>query len=398
MTLRVAYVVDEWVTMSQTFIRTEVAELRRQGVAVELIALRAGDIEPSPDEPALFLPDVAKATRTARVAELAGHPIAAARLARVQGTMWPERIAHRASLPGVAARLRASGVSWVHAHFGWEAAGVAEALAGLLGVGWSFTAHANDIFVANRHLAGKLARADHLVTVCRYNEAQLRAMNVALPAVEIIVCGVAVPPAAARAGGDLEVDVLAVGRLVPKKGFDILVRAAAALRAQRPELSIEIVGAGPEEARLANLIAELAVGSTVRLLGPRPHAWVLGRMERARVVCLPARIAGDGDRDSMPVVLKEAMARRVPVVATAVAAIPELVDDTVGRLVAPEDPALLAIALAELLADAPLAQRLGDAGRARVLAGFTLAGEVARLRAAFEVWSRAGSAQRTRVR
>jgi glycosyltransferase involved in cell wall biosynthesis len=394
--VRVAYVVDEWVRLSQTFVRQEVAELRRQGVTVEVVALGRGDVAPGPDEPATYLPDLVPRTRPARLAALLRNPPAAVALARAQARMRPERIRYRAALPAVAARLRRAEVTWVHAHFAWEAAGVAEALAALLGVGWSFTAHANDIFVANTHLAGKLVRADGVVTVCRYNEDHLRATYPTLPPVEIVVCGVEVPPPSGRLGGGP--DVLAVGRLVPKKGFDLLVRAAAALHADHPDLTIEIVGDGPERGALEALAGELGVGSRVTFAGSRPHDYVLDRMARSRMVCLPARVADDGDRDSMPVVLKEAMARAVPVVATDVVAIPEMVDDSVGRLVPPDDAAALAGAIRTLVDDEPLGRALGQAGRARVEERFTLAGETGRLRRLFEAWSAAGPDQSTRVR
>ncbi len=384
MPLRVAYVVDEWVTLSQTFIREEIAELRRQGVHVELVALEHGNTPPGSDGPALVLADRLPGSRASRLSNLVRRPVATLRLRRVQARTRPERIRYRTTLPAVADQLRAAEVQWVHAHFGWEAAGVAEALAELLGLGWSFTAHANDIFVANEHLAGKLARADGLVTVCQYNLDHLRATYPHLPPTEIIVCGVEVPAAVERPPS--EVDVLAVGRLVSKKGFDLLIRAAAELRPAHPGLRVEIVGEGPDRAALEALAEEQGVTAHVRLLGPRDHAWVLERMAAARLVCLPARIAADGDRDSMPVVLKEAMARAVPVVGSAVVAIPEMVDDEVGRLVPPDDHGSLASALHELLADPDLQARLGDAARARVAARFALPGEVTRLRALFERW------------
>jgi glycosyltransferase involved in cell wall biosynthesis len=378
-------VVDEWVTLSQTFIRNEVAELRRQGVRLELVALEHGEALPAPDEPAIVLADLLPATALARVTALARHPVLSARLLRAQARMRPERLRYRATLPAVAQRLRAADVQWVHAHFGWEASGVAEALAALLGLGWSFTAHANDIFVANEHLAGKLARADRLVTVCQYNLDQMRQAHPVLPPTEIVVCGVEVP-APSTVLDDPVVDVLAVGRLVPKKGFELLVHASAVLRDAHPDLRVEIIGEGPDEPTLAALVTELGLDGIVHLTGRRDHAAVLARMAAAKVVCLPARVAGDGDRDSMPVVLKEAMARQVPVVATDVVAIPEMVDDTVGRLVPPDDVTELAAALAELLTDSALRSELGAAAHARVVERFTLAGEVARLRHHFETW------------
>ena len=380
----VAYLVDGWITLSETFIRNEVAELRRQGVRVEVVALSHGDLEPGPDERATYLPDLVPSSALGRLGALLRHPRDAVGVARAQARLRPERVPHRAALPAVAERLRAASVTWVHAHFGWEAAACAEVLAGVLGTGWSFTAHANDIYVHNTYLAGRLERVDRLVTVCRYNLDQMAMAYDARPPTEIVVCGVEVPAVVQR--DDLAVDVLAVGRLVPKKGFDVLVDAAAALRARRPDLQVEILGDVPERPRLAARIDAVGLHDTVHLLGARPHEWALERMGRARLVALPARVAPDGDRDSMPVVLKEAMARAVPVVATDVVAIPEMVDDTVGRLVPPEDAAALAEAMGELLEDPARASGLGAAGRQRVIERFTLAGEVARLRACFERW------------
>jgi glycosyltransferase involved in cell wall biosynthesis len=388
--ISVAYLVDEWIELSQTFIRQEVAELRRQGVHVEVVALGRGDVAAGADEPAVYLPDLVPRGRARRAQALLAHPADGVRIARAQASIRPERVPYRAALPSVAARLRSAGVSWVHAHFGWEAAACAEVLARVLGTGWSFTAHAKDIFVDNTYLGGRLGRADRLVTVCQYNLDEMARTYGAMPPTEIVVCGVEVPPLAPR--DEPAVDVLAVGRLVPKKGFDVLVDAAAELRAHRPDLRVEIVGEGPERAALAARIDAADLGGCVELLGARPHHWALARMEAAKLVALPARVAPDGDRDSMPVVLKEAMARAVPVVATDVVGIPEMVDAHVGRLVAPGDPVALARAIDELLSDGALAAALGRAGRERVSDRFTLAGEVARLRACFGRW--AGEVQR----
>lgn len=386
MTLRLAYIVDEWVVPSQTFIRNEVAELRRQGVSVELIALRAGNAPAAPDEAATILADAVAPTVVGRIRPMLRAPRTTLRLAATQGRLWPERVPYRSVLPGVGARLRDAGVHWVHAHFAWEAAAVAEVLAAIAGTGWSFTAHANDIFVANRFLDGRLRRADRLVTVCQYNLDELRERHRHLPPTEVVVCGVEPARAPAYADRRHDIDVLGVGRLVEKKGFDLLIEAAALLAPRRPSLRVEIVGDGPEATRLRSSVHRLGLHDSVRLPGERPNDEVLERMVRSKVVCLPARVASDGDRDSMPVVLKEAMSRGVPVVGTAVAAIPEMVDAEVGRLVPPDDVAALADALDELLTDASLAARLGATGRRRVAERFTLSSEVARLRGHFEQW------------
>jgi colanic acid/amylovoran biosynthesis glycosyltransferase len=386
--LTVAYVVDRWQVLSETFIREEVDALRARGVRVLVVALGPGDVvpEPSPDEHRVDLMASRGLVRTRAGLALLRRPRAAARFLAELRRMRPELPQHRRALPVVAEVLRRADVEWIHAHFGWEASGVAQALAPLIGCGWSFTAHANDIFVRNDHLRRKLAQVPHLVTVCQYNVDELQAVHGALPDHHVIVCGVRVPARAPSATP--EVDVLAVGRLVPKKGFDLLIRAAAIVAPTRPSVTVEIIGDGPERAALQGLADQLGLSGQVVLRGALDHGEVLARLADARVVCLPARVAVDGDRDSMPVVLKEAMAAGVPVVGTSVVAIPEMVDDEVGRLVPPEDPPALAGALLELLADPSEAAARGAAGRQRVLDRFELDGEVAKLHRLFEAWAR----------
>jgi colanic acid/amylovoran biosynthesis glycosyltransferase len=392
--LTVAYVVDRWVALSETFIRDEIAELRRQGVRIAVVALGVGDTAPSDEEPAARLDRVAStASPLLKAKAAARRPAATVRMLAVRRAMAAESPPALWTIPLVAEQMRAEGVGWVHAHFGWEASGVAQMLAAHLGTGWSFTAHANDISVRNEHLSRKLEQADHVVTVCRYNADLLEKAGRRADAVDVVVCGVRPPPLSERLA-DARVDVLAVGRLVEKKGFDVLIDAVELLVPTHPRLRVEIVGDGPERDRLADRIAARHVAGQVQLVGARPHATVLEMIGAASVVCLPCRIAADGDRDAMPVVLKEAMARAVPVVATAVAGIPEAVDDEVGRLVRPDDPAALAKALADLL-DAPeTARAAGRAGRARVLERFSLEAEVGRLRELFAEWSLARPGRR----
>lgn len=376
------YVLDRWVELSQTFVVNEVAELRRQGVGVVVVALHEAAVDP--DQPALYL----RRTAAGRSVQARSHLRWAVRsplrylafLLAVGRSPERHEIAWR-RLPAVADQLREQQVDRLHAHFAWAGAGAAQALSTLTGWPWALTVHARDIYAPRPGVQRKLQGCNLLVTVCRYNVEILRdQLHVRRP-VELVVCGVTPPPVM-----DVQpiVDVLAVGRLVEKKGFDLLVRAFAAIADEHPSSSLEIIGAGPLESELQDLVRALGIAGRVRLPGPLPHRQVLDRVAAARVFCLPARIAADGDADSMPVVIKEAMARSVPVVASAITAIPEMVDDEVGLLVPPEDVERLAQALRTLLGDPDLCRRLGAAGRARVEASFTLADEVRRLRGALE--------------
>jgi glycosyltransferase involved in cell wall biosynthesis len=174
--------------------------------------------------------------------------------------------------------------------------------------------------------------------------------------------------------------VVAVGRLVEKKGFADLVEAAARLAADRPLDRVLIVGDGPLRAELEGLAARRGVADTVRFLGPRDPAGVRAVLEEADLLAMPCVVAADGDRDAMPVVVKEALAMEVPVVGTREVAMPEMVEDGWGRLVAPHDPDALAEALDAVLALPPEERAaMGAAGRAFVLEHCDVCRETARL-------------------
>ena len=381
----VAYLVDRFPRLSQTFVTNEIAELRRLGFTVPVISLEPGDAVSRPEDDVLVLrdfrptslPDRLRTRATRRRDGQVLQTIASEVGGREGGiAAW--------KLPALARVLRKRGVERIHAHFAWQAAGAAWALAAQLDVPWSMTVHANDIFSRTLHLDAKLAAADRVVTVCQYNADYLRnELGVTRP-IDIVVCGVELPTSDTIAAGARAIDVVTVGRLVDKKGIDVFVRAIGHLKDDHPSVSALVIGDGPERAALERLAVDLGVAGNIVFAGAQPHEQTLHAIARAKVFALPARIAASGDRDSMPVVVKEAMARSIPVVATDVVAMPEMVDDEVGRLVPPDDEHAVAKAIGELLDDAELASSLGAAGRARVEERFTLRGEVAKLAAIFE--------------
>jgi colanic acid/amylovoran biosynthesis glycosyltransferase len=176
--------------------------------------------------------------------------------------------------------------------------------------------------------------------------------------------------------------VVSVGRLVEKKGFADLIAAAALLDERGDAIDLAIVGDGPLRDSLAAQIEAAGLGDHVELLGARQPEDVLALVEQADVFCLPCVVAANGDRDSMPVVVKEALALEVPVVVTDEVGLPELVRPDWGMLVPPRNPAALADALATLLAH-PASERaaMGRAGRAFVLEHCNVDTETARLAA-----------------
>jgi glycosyltransferase involved in cell wall biosynthesis len=380
--MRVAYVLSHHARLSQTFIRNEASELVRQGVEVRVLAINPGDTDPPPDQPTTYLFDAYGARdRTARDHAwwALRHPVRYARFLAAVRAMAPElhtayerpRSAWK-RLPSAARDLRAWGADVLLAHFAWQGAAAAYALSRLMGVPWVLTVHARDMFADQRHLGEKLRAADRVVTVCEYNRRWLAEHFPDVRDVDVVICGVTEPAGEEPVTG---ADVVAVGRLVAKKGFDTLVRAAALL----PGTTVEVIGEGRLRAELEALIAE--TGADVTLTGALDHDETLRRVAGARVLCLPARVAPDGDRDSMPVVVKEAMIRGVPVVASDEVAIPEMVDPGTGRLVPPDDHEALAAALREVLSDPELARCLGVNGRVKARERFLLSSEVAKLHA-----------------
>ena len=193
-----------------------------------------------------------------------------------------------------------------------------------------------------------------MVTVCNFNIGVLNGMGVSSVGdggVAMVPCGVAVPAAdASRITPNRGPDVVSVGRLIEKKGFDCLIRAVALVRDRLPNVQTMIVGEGPERPALTRLIAELGLENNVTLAGAKSHQETLELIETAKVFCLACRRDSNGDCDALPVVIREAMARAVPVVSTRVAGIPETIDEEVGWLVDPNAPAQLADAVMAALA------------------------------------------------
>ena len=278
--------------------------------------------------------------------------------------------------------LRKSGVRHFHAHFGMNPATLAMTASEYLGIPFSMTIHARDLFVDTALLRTKIEKAKFVVTISDYNLRILREMA-SSPAVaskiRVVHCGVDLrkfTPAEARGAaappGTPPV-FLAVGRLVPKKGYRYLVDAAHILKARRVPCEVRVIGGGPDRESLAARIAELEVGDRVKLEGSMPQERLLPELRSADGFVLPCVLAEDGDQDGIPVSLMEAMACGIPCVSTSISGIPELIESGREGLHVPQrDPVALADALERLAVDPGLRKDLGGAGRRKVEAGFSL--------------------------
>lgn len=335
---RIVLLRDRAGALSETFIDTERDALRAIGRRVDEEVLERWALD-------------SRRARAWAVTRLAArHPLGVARdLAGRRRWRAGEDVPPLRYLAPAALRCRGA---HLHAHFAGAPALAAMRIAAVTGGRWSFIGHGHDVFRTPANLPAKLRAAAFACAPCEYVAAHLRSL--APVEVHVIVMGVEgerfrrrTPPPGGRT-------VLAVGRLVEKKGFGDLAAAARRL----PDVRVRIAGDGPLRGDLDG----------VELLGPVPHEQVRELLEEADLLCMPCVVARDGDRDAMPVVVKEALAMEVPVVATDEVGLPEIVRPEFGTLVAPRDPAALAAAIAAELAR-PAAERAerGRAGRAFVL-------------------------------
>jgi glycosyltransferase involved in cell wall biosynthesis len=375
--MRLAVFVDVFPELSETFILSEVKALAAEGVDVRVEAGRRSG-RPNPDAagapPVVYWDEPGSRSQNLRaLASLAlRHPLRALR--DLSGQLrWrrDEPVRPLRRLAPIARRIAAS-ADHIHAHFAGAAALDAMRISLLTGVPFSVTTHAYDIFLTPTNLDEKLERARFHVAVCDYNAAYLR-HRVPRTAGRMHKVVMGVDPARFRRtvpypGGRT---VVAVGRLIEKKGFAYLVEAARSL----PDVQVRIAGDGPLRAEL-----ERVAPSNVELLGALPPDQVGELLEQADLLALPCVVAADGDRDSMPVVVKEALAMEVPVVGSDEVGMPEMVRDEWGRLVPPRDAGALAGAIAELLALPPQERAaMGRRGREFVVRNFSVRDEALKL-------------------
>jgi colanic acid/amylovoran biosynthesis glycosyltransferase len=282
------------------------------------------------------------------------------------------------------------GVDHIHSHFALNSATAAMVIARLLDIPFSFTAHANDIFRNPILLKQKIQAARFIIAISEYNREWL--YNI-VPRPEtarkmhIVRYGVDVhhfSPVGRQAQNGRPV-ILSVCRLVEKKGLPYLIKACKRLVDAGYDFHCLIVGGGPQESLLRQLIGENDLASYVSLEGVVFQEHLKEYLNRADVFVLPCVVASDGDRDGIPNTLIEAMAMGIPTISTGVSGIPELIKNERTGLIVPEkDEQALAEALGRLLDDEPLRLKLSQGGRQQVEQDYALDKNVEKLKAIFE--------------
>ncbi|MCW2992389.1 MAG: glycosyltransferase family 4 protein [Solirubrobacterales bacterium] len=378
--MRLAYLTSRYPGTSEVFVQREVRGLRARGVEIDTVSVRRSDQIRS-------AADREEAERTAWLVPAAPLALlrAFARAARGPGALIGTLAGALRDAPGGRRRmqvfywgeavllwdlLRRRGIGHVHVHFANNASDIA-LLAVRLGRArgegpQSFSLHLHgptDFFDVERNRIGlKVSEASGVLCISDYARGQVLAHAPADAAPRIHVARYGAPSPIARGarpeGGPLR--ILNVGRLAAVKGHEVLLEALAAAVAAGADATLDVVGDGPLRADLERRTRELGLGDRVRWHGALGSDALLEHWATADVFCLPSFAEG------LPVVLLEAMAAGLPVVATAITGVPEAVrHDREGLLVAPARPDLIAEALVRLAGDPALRARLGAAGAQR---------------------------------
>ena len=389
MTPRLAYLVSRYPKLSETFVADEIEALVRGGTDLAVCALlRSREASPPLRAPIVASFGEALAAQLHWLVRAPRCLLAIWCVALARHGRSPRRLAQAVLGVGAASalaiRLRRSGIEHVHAHFATHAALAAWVIRRLTGIPYSFTAHADDIFVRRPMLEEKVAEAAFVVTISAFNQrflvSELGAW--AAPRIRVIHCGVATDafaPVALPEGG-APFTILCVGRLEEKKGQRHLIEACRRLAERGVAFRCWLAGEGRERADLERARDAAGLGDRVVLLGAQPRERIRALLSEAHVFVLPSVVTADGRTEGIPVALMEAMAVQRPVVSTNLSGIPELIQDgRSGLLVEPGDAEALAEALARLHADPSWAAQLAREARRVVRERFDLEANVGRL-------------------
>jgi glycosyltransferase involved in cell wall biosynthesis len=343
--MKVAYVLDSYPCASETFIAREIAALRRLGAHLEVFAARAG-------EGAHALPQ-------------------APPWQRLLGRLSPDN--GRWAAVGRALARQLAGQNFTHIHAGWAGypAEIAQSAAAALGVPWSFSAHARDIWVEGGDLAEKAYSAAFVAACTRAGAARLLELAPGAP-IHYVPHGLPLHQYPWHAWQpSTTAHIIGVGRLVEKKGWNTLIEALDLLP---PHLNatLQIIGEGPLREPLQKLVGLRRLEMRVHFAGQLGEEETRQAMSQANCLVLASRVARDGDRDGLANVLVEAAALGVPVVTTDAGAARDLIDEATGRLAWLGDAAHVAAAIAAVYAEPEITLERCRAARARVEAAYNI--------------------------
>lgn len=390
---RIAVVVKGYPRLSETFIAQEILGLERRGIPILIVALRKPydpfihELHRQISAEVMYLPeyvkdDPARVAAAKRWAEKQTTYAAAKALFDADYAQEHNANRQRRWAQGcVFAHELPDDVSWIHTHYLHTPCSAARYAAHLSGRGWSFSAHAKDIWTSDEwDLRTKLDDAAWGVTCTGVNARHLKSLSAEPDKIELVYHGLdfdgfplpSDTPSSRDGSGD-PVRILSVGRAVEKKGYDDLLHGLSALP-DTLNWHFTHIGGGELSETLKAMADELGLSDRISWMGAQPREEVIKACLASDLFTLPSKLAKSGDRDGLPNVLMEAQSMGLCCLSTDVSAIPELiVDGETGRLVPPADRSALARALAELIASPESRDRLGRAASKHVRKNFSSA-------------------------
>jgi glycosyltransferase involved in cell wall biosynthesis len=415
---RVAFILKGYPRLSETFIAQEILALEQRGLEILIVSLRhptdrlEHPIQRLIRAAVLYLPEyLYQEPRRVwrgwlRSRRLPGYaPARAAWLADMLRDPTPNRVRRFGQAMALAAELPTD-ITHLHAHFLHTPASVARYAGMIMGLNWTVSAHARDIWTLPEwEKRRKLAEASWVVTCTAAGHRHLASLAPAADAVGLCYHGIDLerfsPPPRRPAGADGSdpehpVIILSVGRLVPKKGYDDLLQALALLP-RRLEWRFVHIGGGALSTALKDQARRLGLSGRIQWHGALAFPEVLAAYRKADLFVLASKIVTDGDRDGLPNVLMEAQSQRLPCIATEVSGIPELIEhNATGVLVPPNNPRALTPALEMLIRDPMRRAQLAAAGESRVRSIFSSTAGIEDLAMRFGLkWQAPGSSRRS---
>lgn len=383
--MNLLYILDDFPKLSETFILNEITELIKNGINIEILALR-NPLETSTNvdviENQLF--DKTNYFQLPQPSKLqfknALSPTFYDCMLKSLRYYYPDsNFKHIVRLSYHAPFYR--NIDLVHAHFAHYAAVTALQISRMLNKPFTFTAHAFEIFSRQSYSKERLKMltdgAEKVITPSAYNKKYI-IHETGCTEDKIKIVRATINPEKFNDQKRLyndenKIKMVAIGRLVEKKGFEYLIKAMSKIVEKEPRTFLSIIGSGELENYLINITRNLGLARSVHFLGAQTNERVLYELSSSDLAVLPCVVAEDGDMDVCPLTLQEAMAMRIPVVSTRIGSIPELITDGVEGLLVPErDESTLAQAILRLINDTSLRLEMGKRGREKILREFNI--------------------------
>lgn len=397
MATKIAYVMSRFPKVSETFILYEILELKKLGLDIDIFPILR-------ERESVQHAEVESLLNRVHYTKLFSWSVISAqfywffRNPLVYLALWFTVIIGHLSSPKMLSRAlaviplgayfakkaRELGIEHIHAHWATHPALMAYVIKSLTGISYSFTSHAHDIYVHQTFLAEKLRNANWTVTISDYNRCFLTDLcgTEAMKNTSVLHCGVdssVFKPAPTQPDNEV-FTMVTIASLEEKKGHYYLIEALAQLKSKGFKFKSLLIGEGETRPEVEAQIAKHGLDDSVKLLGRQPRDQVQALLDKADALILPSIITAKGKMEGIPVALMEALAMELPVIATRISGIPELIEDKVtGMLVPEKDAGAIAEAIQHLMEHPEERIQLGKTGRERVIAEFDMQTNAERL-------------------